>query len=74
MEINLNSFVNILIKEFYNTYITEYNDYYDNILHELNTFAINNKDELAELIINKFIFIPIPFALLKAQNVMKMFP
>lgn len=26
MEINLNSFVNILIKEFYNTYITEYND------------------------------------------------
>ena len=56
MEINLNSFVNILIKEFYNTYITEYNDYYDNILHELNTFAINNKDELAEVIINKFIF------------------
>ncbi len=56
MEINLNSFINILIKEFYNTYISEYNNYYNNIYNELDNFGIQNNDKLAKTIINKFIF------------------
>ena len=56
MEINLNSFLNILIKEFYITYISEYNNYYNNISNELDSFDIQNSDALAKTIINKFIF------------------